>query len=237
MTSALAVQSDIQPRLKRATQSTGERCPGVGQRPDERAIWGRATCPGCGLSQRVTDLGIMMSHYVMRPSETPANETRALTVAIPSTAISTRLDETIANLTTPTEPSTVGEFIRATIALTAALAAAQARIAELEQSPTPAPTPAPVINETVEQWQADWLQLNRLLAYYAIERGWCPQFEETIRGWNSHFRQGYLLSRNDVGASRESFRQNPPTPSRQRGSGTRQRREAAMARFRARQGR
>jgi hypothetical protein len=228
MTSAIAVRSDVQP-FRNATRSTGERCPGVGQRPGT-GYWDRAVCPGCGLSQRVTGSHprVMMSHYVTRPNETPA-----LTVAVPEpvtvTAISTRLEETIANLTAPTEPSTVGEFIRATIALTAALAAAQARIAELEQSP---PTSAPVTNETVEQWQADWLELNHLLAFYAIERGWCPQFEETIRRWNNNFQQGYLLSRNEV--RRDSFNHNRVSSTQQRAnrSTARQRKDAALTRFR-----
>jgi hypothetical protein len=183
--------------FRNATRATGTRCTGVGEQPSGRAIWGRGTCPGCLLNQRVTESGgVMMSHYVTRANEPSADLVRVpVPEARPLTLVPSGLQEVIADLNTPNEPSTVGEFVKAIIALSGALATARIRIAELEQSPPP----PPVNNDEVAQWEADWLELNHLLAYYAIERSWCPEFESVVSTWNStHFQRGYLLSRNDV---------------------------------------
>lgn len=226
-----------------ATRATGTRCTGVGKSPNGLPMWGRATCPDCMLSQRVTEDQLMMSHYVMRKGSPPAAEV-CVPEARPLTLVPSGLQEVIADLNTPNEPSTVGEFVKAIIALSGALATARIRIAELERAPqsAPAPTapaPSPVNHDEVAQWEADWLELNYLLAHYAVDRSWCTEFEEIIRGWNrTHFQRGYLLTRHNVGARRD-IRVDRQSADQQRvnSSTLSARRTAAKARHQAANGR
>ena len=107
------------------------------------------------------------------------------------TLVANRLQEAMAELNTPAEPTTVGEFVKATLALSEALAAAQERIRELEAVPVAKPA-------EVEAWQRDWHEMNLLLSEYAVGQQWCSEYDRIIATWNERFQAGYLLNRSDT---------------------------------------